>query len=87
MLLNSVYVRYVTKVQTFLTALKVASLIMIICIGIVDLVLHDPSGNLKQPFKNSNWNAGAISVALYTGHFTYGGWSVLCILYHDILPY
>ena len=74
------YVKYVTKVQTFLTAVKLAALLMIICMGVSFFVLKDGSTeNLREPFEGSNWNPGAISVALYTGTFTYGGWLVLCI--------
>ena len=73
--LNSVYVKYVAKVQTFLTAVKVTALAMIICMGVAFFIMtKDGVANLSHPFKDSNWNPGAISVALYTGSFTYGGW-------------
>ena len=74
-MLNSVYVKYVTKVQMFLTAIKILSLVVIIVAGILDFARHGHSiESLKTPFEGSVWDAREIAVALYSGVFAYIGW-------------
>ncbi|KAI0230632.1 Large neutral amino acids transporter small subunit 1 [Lamellibrachia satsuma] len=71
--LNSCYVRYVTRVQIFLTAAKMAALSLIIVSGTIHIAKGNHT-NFTDPFEGSTTDPAAIAVALYSGMFTYGGW-------------
>ena len=56
--LNSVYVRYVTRVQTFLTGVKLVALFIIIIAGIIQLYQGMPTqNNITCTFRYTNNSA------------------------------
>ena len=73
-ILNSVYVKYVARVQTLFTVSKIIPLIIIIVIGLLEFFVFHNKENVSEPFENTVWSMGGISSSILTGLFTYGGW-------------
>lgn len=81
--LNSCYVRYVTRVQIFLTAAKMAALALIIVSGAVHIAKGNYT-NFTNAFEGSKTDPAALAVAVYSGIFTYGGWQYLFMIIEEI---
>ncbi|XP_021349316.1 Y+L amino acid transporter 2-like [Mizuhopecten yessoensis] len=73
--LNCVYMKYVTKVQTFLSVTKIIALLIIITGGAVHLIQGETE-NLENAFPHTaeNLEPGNLAMAVFYSVFTYGGW-------------
>ena len=65
-----------TLVQDIFTATKVLALITIIISGLTYLGLGY-NQNLSNPMNNSEFSPGKLSLAFYSGLFSYAGWNYL----------
>ena len=74
--INCWKVKSATLVQDIFTATKVLALITIIVSGLVYLGLGH-TGNLANPLNNSETSPGKLSLAFYSGLFSYAGWNYL----------
>lgn len=74
--INCWNVKSVTRIQDIFTAAKVLALVVIILSGIAWLGLGH-SENLQEPMKYSQFSVGELSLAVYTGIFSYAGWNYL----------
>ncbi|CAH8588566.1 unnamed protein product [Schistosoma curassoni] len=74
--INSVSVRWSTRVQDIFTYTKIIALLMIIITGFVQIGLGHVE-EFQSPFEGSNWNPGSIAKAFYSGLFSYAGWNYL----------
>ncbi|XP_022337898.2 large neutral amino acids transporter small subunit 2-like [Crassostrea virginica] len=84
-MLNCIYMKYVTKVQTFLTACKVACMVLIITLGAVVLVRgHETKSNFEDIFDNTPTEAGPIALGVFYSLFVYGGWQIVCGLMEEV---
>ncbi|XP_061188388.1 large neutral amino acids transporter small subunit 2-like [Saccostrea echinata] len=83
--LNCIYMKYVTKVQTFLTASKVVCLILIITLGAVVLSRgHETKSNFEDIFENTSTEPGSIALGIFYSLFVYGGWQIVCGLMEEV---
>lgn len=76
--INSVDVKTTTKMQNVFMFTKIGALVIIIIAGIVWMCLGNVE-NFENAFENSETDPGKLSVAFYSGIFSYAGWYVIII--------
>lgn len=73
---NCLSVKWAAKVQNLFTIAKVFALFVIIVVGVVAIV-QGRVENFQNSFEGSNMDPGKISMAFYSGLFSYAGWNYL----------
>ncbi|KAL8574591.1 hypothetical protein ACOMHN_061591 [Nucella lapillus] len=81
--LNCVYMKYVTKIQTFLSATKILALLIIIVGGIYQLAIGNTE-NFQTTFEGTSQEPGQWAVAIFYSIFSYGGWQVVTSLMEEM---
>ena len=77
--INCRNVRWATRIQDVFTGTKVAALLIITGAGLWAM-FGAPSNHLLTSkglpglFRDTNWDPGSISIAFYSGMFSYAGW-------------
>jgi len=66
-------VKWGASLQNIFSAMKLLALLIIIFAGLLVLILGHPE-NLSDPFEGTNTDPGSISLAFYSGLFSYAGW-------------
>lgn len=74
--LNSFDVRTTTRLQNLIMFCKIAALVLIIIVGLAWFLMGHRE-NFNEPFANSETDPGKLSVAFYSGIFSYAGWNYL----------
>lgn len=82
-LLNSLYMQYVTKVQSLLTSTKVLASIFIIICGVISAAEGNVE-NYKTLFEGSKTDPGDIAVSILSGMFLFGGWQLITFLLEEM---
>ncbi|KAL3859649.1 hypothetical protein ACJMK2_009862 [Sinanodonta woodiana] len=82
-MLNCVYMKYVTKVQTFLSSTKLLALLILIAGGIAMLV-KGQTESFVSPFEGTTQEPGQIAVSIFYAIFSYGGWQVMTSLMEEV---
>ncbi|CAH8588735.1 unnamed protein product [Schistosoma curassoni] len=83
---NSLSIKFSTRIQDIFTLVKLAALIMIIVTGFVQSGFGRYE-ELEEPFVYSDWSPGKIANAFYSCLFAYGGWTNLnCMVGEMINP-
>lgn len=81
--LNSFDVRTTTKMQNVIMFTKIAALVFIILIGL-GWMLSGHLENFDEPFANTETDPGKLSVAFYSGIFSYAGWNYLNFMTEEL---
>ncbi|XP_017845698.1 Y+L amino acid transporter 2 [Drosophila busckii] len=81
--LNSYYMKITTKMQNVIMFTKIAALVLIIIVGSVYMLMGNME-NFQQPFENSETDPGKLSVAFYSGIFSYAGWNYLNFMTEEL---
>lgn len=81
--LNCVYMKYVTKIQTFLSSTKLIALLIIIIAGIYQLAVGNVE-NFENMFEGTTQEPGQHAVAIFYSIFSYGGWQVMTSLMEEV---
>ncbi|KAK6168507.1 hypothetical protein SNE40_021023 [Patella caerulea] len=82
--INVFNVKWATKVQAIITASKLSALIMVIVIGLIWIVQGNTI-NFQNPFANSDYSAGSVAIAFYSGFWAFGGWNYLNFLADEVI--
>lgn len=81
--LNSYYMKITTKMQNIIMFTKIAALVLIIVVGLVWMLMGHTE-NFNQPFENTETDPGKLSVAFYSGIFSYAGWNYLNFMTEEL---
>lgn len=81
--LNCVYMKYVTKVQTLLSSSKLIVLLIILAAGIYYLVKGE-TDSFQAPFEDTTTEPGQFALALFYATFAYGGWQVMTTMLAEV---
>lgn len=81
--LNSFDVRTTTKMQNVIMFTKIAALVIIIIVGLTWMFMGHYE-NFDEPFANSETDPGKLSVAFYSGIFSYAGWNYLNFMTEEL---
>lgn len=71
--MNCYDVKSTTKMQNVFMFTKIAALVFVIIIGIVWMSLGHVE-NFENAFENTETDPGKLSIAFYSGIFSYAGW-------------
>jgi len=81
--LNSYYMKVTTKMQNVIMFTKIAALVLIILVGLVWMMMGNVE-NFTRPFDNTETDPGKMSVAFYSGIFSYAGWNYLNFMTEEL---
>ena len=82
--INCHNVKSSTLVQDVFAAAKVLALIIIILTGFVWIGMGNTE-NLQDTMDNTNFSLGQLSLAFYTGVFSYAGWNYLNFVTEELI--
>ncbi|ESO96320.1 hypothetical protein LOTGIDRAFT_144086 [Lottia gigantea] len=80
---NCLYMKYVRRIQTFLSSTKITALLLIIIGGIYELALGETE-YLDSPFAGTTEEPGGMAIAIFYSIFSYGGWQVMTIMSEEL---
>ncbi|KAH8306209.1 hypothetical protein KR018_004173 [Drosophila ironensis] len=81
--LNSYYMKITTKMQNIIMFTKIAALVLIIIVGLVWMLMGNTE-NFSKPFESTETDPGKLSVAFYSGIFSYAGWNYLNFMTEEL---
>lgn len=81
--LNSFDVKTTTKMQNVIMFTKIAALCIIILVGL-GWMISGHLENFDEPFANTETDPGKMSVAFYSGIFSYAGWNYLNFMTEEL---
>lgn len=81
--LNSFDVKTTTKMQNVIMFTKIGALVIIILVGL-GWMLTGHMENFDAPFANTETDPGKLSVAFYSGIFSYAGWNYLNFMTEEL---
>ena len=81
--LNSFDVKTTTKMQNVIMFTKIGALVTIILIGVAWMLMGHME-NFERPFENTDTDIGKLSVAFYSGIFSYAGWNYLNFMMEEL---
>lgn len=81
--LNSVDVKTTTKMQNVIMFTKIGALVIIILVGCFWMASGHME-NFERPFENTETDPGKMSVAFYSGIFSYAGWNYLNFMTEEL---
>ncbi|XP_013108616.1 Y+L amino acid transporter 2 [Stomoxys calcitrans] len=81
--LNSSYMKVTTKMQNIIMFTKIAALVLIIIIGLAWMCMGHVE-NFSDAFANTETDPGKLSVAFYSGIFSYAGWNYLNFMTEEL---
>ncbi|XP_064637646.1 large neutral amino acids transporter small subunit 1-like isoform X3 [Lineus longissimus] len=81
--INCYNVKWAAKVQVVFTACKLLALGIIIVLGFVEMG-RGRLENLHHPFEGSDYSAGSLALAFYSGTWAFGGWNYLNFLTEEL---
>uniref|UniRef100_F6YJ69 Amino acid permease/ SLC12A domain-containing protein n=1 Tax=Ciona intestinalis TaxID=7719 RepID=F6YJ69_CIOIN len=85
LVMNCWSVRYGTRIQDIFAYAKVIALIIIIIAGIVSLAKYGTSvGSFSKPWAETNTNIGSLTLAMYSGLYSYAGWDTLNFMVEEL---
>lgn len=73
--INAYDVRVTTKMQNVFMFTKIGALVLVIVVGVVWMAVAEGGmDNFENAFDGTETDPGKISVAFYSGIFSYAGW-------------
>lgn len=81
---NSVSVKWTTRVQDVFTFAKLIALITIIITGMIKLFMGETQ-QFEKPFEDTKLSIGGISLSIYSGLFAYAGWNFLNFITEEMV--
>ena len=82
--INCYNVKSATLIQDIFTAAKVLALLVIMISGLVWLGLGNYE-NMLNPMLNTNYSPSKLSLAFYSGLFSYAGWNYLNFVTEELI--
>ncbi|KAL9695924.1 hypothetical protein quinque_015209 [Culex quinquefasciatus] len=81
--INAYDVRVTTKMQNIFMFTKIGALVLVIIVGVVWMLLGGTE-NFENAFENTETDPGKLSVAFYSGIFSYAGWNYLNFMTEEL---
>lgn len=81
--INAYDVRVTTKMQNVFMFTKIGALVLVIIVGVVWMLLGGTE-NFENAFENTETDPGKLSVAFYSGIFSYAGWNYLNFMTEEL---
>ncbi|XP_064599396.1 cystine/glutamate transporter-like [Liolophura sinensis] len=81
--INCLYMKYITRVQTFLSGTKMVAMLILIIAGLIQFGQGERA-NFDDMFTGTTTDAGGFAMAVFAGIFAYGGWQVLLSLLEEV---
>lgn len=81
--INSYNVKFTTKLQNIFMFTKIAALVIVIIVGVVYMASGHVE-NFDKPFENTETDPGKLSIAFYSGIFSYAGWNYLNFMTEEL---
>lgn len=82
---NCISVNISKKIQNTFSYGKVLALIIIIVTGLYRIAVDGlEAGSLSEPWQGSNFNAGPLAMAMYSGLYSYAGWDTLNFMVEEL---
>lgn len=81
--INAYDVRVTTKMQNVFMFTKIGALVLVIIVGVVWMMLGGTE-NFENAFENTETDPGKLSVAFYSGIFSYAGWNYLNFMTEEL---
>lgn len=82
--INCYNVKWVTKLQAAMTASKLLSLVLIIVIGLW-WIGKGNTGSFEHSFEGTDYSAGALVFAIFSGLYAFGGWHYVNFLTEEVI--
>ncbi|XP_015913653.1 Y+L amino acid transporter 2 [Parasteatoda tepidariorum] len=73
---NCYSMKWVTRIQDSFAFAKILALLVIICAGMYYLIFGSTK-NLSNVMEDTSWNFSDLSLAVYSGMFSFSGWNAL----------
>ncbi|KAJ6638537.1 Y+L amino acid transporter 2 [Pseudolycoriella hygida] len=80
---NCYDVKSTTKMQNVFMFTKIGALVLVILLGVYWMAIGNTS-NFNEPFANTETDPGKISIAFYSGIFSYAGWNYLNFMTEEL---
>uniref|UniRef100_A0A8D8FFT6 Large neutral amino acids transporter small subunit 2 n=2 Tax=Culex pipiens TaxID=7175 RepID=A0A8D8FFT6_CULPI len=81
--INAYDVRVTTKMQNIFMFTKIGALVLVIIVGVVWMLLGGTE-NFENAFEKTETDPGKLSVAFYSGIFSYAGWNYLNFMTEEL---
>ncbi|KAG4079058.1 hypothetical protein HA402_001713 [Bradysia odoriphaga] len=80
---NCYDVKSTTKMQNVFMFTKIGALVLVIILGVYWMAIGNTS-NFNEPFADTETDPGKISIAFYSGIFSYAGWNYLNFMTEEL---
>lgn len=81
--INCYDIKSTTKLQNVIMFAKIGALVIIVIVGLVWMCMGNVE-NFERPFDDTETDPGKLSVAFYSGIFSYAGWNYLNFMTEEL---
>jgi len=83
--INVSSVKLYVKIQNIFSSFKILACLIVILGGLYELLWKKNTEHLSKGFEGTNWDAGSIALAFYSGLWAYDGWNTVTTVTEEIM--